>query len=151
MTSSASIPYASRGTVLVQAGATAIVDIASVLGASAASGAYVEAYGVAPIVVHDVYAFAATRDLKHDRRLTLTGSEGLARMTGNGGIIMASGTGVIIMATIARAAAQVRYEAEVSVAGGSRVKSHARYQVSLLLYQASVIFANFGRNRNMSC
>ena len=47
-------------------------------------------------------------------------------MTGNGGIIMASGTGVAIMATITSAAAQVRYGAEVSIAGGSRVT----YQLS---------------------
>lgn len=42
-------------------------------------------------------------------------------MTRNGGIIMASGTGVIIMATIIRAAAQVRYEAEVLIVGDSQV------------------------------
>ena len=42
-------------------------------------------------------------------------------MTRNGGIIMASGTGVAIMATIASAAAQVPYRADVAIAGGSRV------------------------------
>lgn len=117
MISSAIIPYASRGAVLVQASATAIVDIASELGASVASGAYVKASGVATYVVLDVYASTAASDLEDVRRSTLTGSGGLARVTGN----MASGKGFTIMATIASAAAQVRYEAEVSIAGGSRV------------------------------
>lgn len=120
VTSSASIPYASRGTALVQASATAIVDIASELGVSVASGANLEPYGVAPHVALDVYASAAISDLEDVRRFILTGCESLARMTGNVGIIMASGTGVAIRATVTNAAAQVRYGADVLIAGGSR-------------------------------